>query len=892
MLKTKLNKPIPTSKLIYRKELIEKLESGKEKKLTLVSAPAGYGKSTTIIQWTDQCNLSYSWYSLDKSDNDIITFLQYLIAGLQAKYKNLGLRALKLLALNSKSSFESIATFLINDFIEIEENFHIVLDDYHLIENGEINKLLSFLLENLPANIQIVLITRSDPSIPLARLRSQQQVTDIRASDLCFNSNYIYDFFKKSLNIKISIEDAEILETKTEGWIAGLQLAGLSIQAQEDVSGFVEKLKGDNRYIMDYLIEEVLHQQSQERRDFLLCTSILKRFNASLCNFIFDSNNSQKIIEELEGNNMFIVPLDSERKWYRYHHLFEQLLLNRLAGKNDNSLVLHKKASTCYESKGMIEDAIQHSFKINDYQRSLELINTISSQLWSEGKHGSIIEYGELLPDEEIYKSPEFSLYYSWVLVHSGQGPKAAPYLNKAEIVINENLKKKPDSKELLELKGRIAVAQGFLQSMTSNFEKFEKYSGIAMKYLTEEDPLWFSWAWSTKGFKEMVQGNLSEAINSLKIGIDYAKKSGNIYLVATTALRLAYSEWQLGLYVSMFRNCNELLDYIHSQGYSELTKIDWIYSGLHTTLTLIHYMWGDFDKAEEHIKIGYELSLKESNITNQFLGLYLYSIVYRGKYNWNECLKKLNELEELMHRNTIPPHLLVLYQSWKGHILIETEEAEKIMAFFQKNNIGSETEINNQNEKAFIPFVHYLLTIGDITEAEMVLSKIKQLAIKNNRKDRISEIQVIYSILYERLNDSEKANQCMLRALEVASGEKIMVYFLYYFDEIKDLLQNIFKILATRKHDIPEEYIEKLKILIAKHEKANKNLDKSDISTRELETLKLIAENLTNQNIADEMYISINTVKTHIKNILLKLDAKNRSEAILKAKENGLLLP
>jgi LuxR family maltose regulon positive regulatory protein len=887
---TKLNKPNPTSQLILRKEIIEKLEKEKGRKLTLVSAPAGYGKSTIISQWIDQCNLSYSWYSLDKSDNVIETFLQYVIAGIQSNYENLCVKALRLLESGSISSFESVATYIINDLSIIEENFLIVFDDFHLIENKKVNELLSFFLENLPPNIQLVLITRSDPSIPLARLRSQQLLTDIRLADLCFTANNIYDFFKKCLNVKLTIEDARNLESKTEGWIAGLQLTGLSLQGKEDVSDFVDKLKGDNRYIMDYLIEEVLQEQTAEIRAFLLSTSILKRFNASLCNETLNINNSQDIIDQLEKNNMFVVPLDSERTWYRYHHLFEQLLLNRLHSSTNKLTELHGKASAWYENNEMIEDAIQHSLLIKDYKRSLELLNRISSQLWAKGKHSSLQAYGDLIPDEEIYSNPEFSLYYSWVLIHSGQAPKAVPYLRNAEVEIDKELINSIDTIDALKLKGRIAVGQAFLQTTMGEFDKIESYSSIAMECLSEDDPLWYSWAWFSSGLKDMGLSNLPEAINSFRTAIDYGKRAGNIYLVSTIAMQLATCEFRMGSYVSSFKNCSELLDYIKNEGYSELTKVDWIFSGLYTTLSMIHYSWGEFEEAEEYIKIGYELSLKESNITYQFYGLFALSFIYQGKNDWEKSLKKLKELEELMSKNTMSPYLLVLYQVWKGYVLIKTEDPQKASAFFQNNGIGSETEINFHNEHAFIPFVYYLITIGDSTEAKKKLDEINKLATMANRLERIIEIQVLYAIIYKLEGNIEEAIQCIIKSIEIASREKFLFFFLYYADEIKDLLQKAFIILATRKHSIPKEYIEKLKRLIANQEKAIKNQNKSGLSKRELETLKLLSENLSNQEIAEQLFISIQTVKSHVRNILLKLDVDSRHKAAQKAKELGIV--
>lgn len=888
MLKTKLNKPNSNAKLILRKELIEKLEGNKERRLTLVSAPAGYGKSTTISQWIDYCNLPYSWYSIDKSDNDIVSFLQYIIAGIQLTYKNIGIKAKKLLASNNNLSFEPVAAYIINDLYSIKENFYIVLDDFHYIENNAINDLVHFFLENLPEKIQLVLITRSDPSIPIARFRSLQQLTEIRLSDLSFNTNTIFDFFKKSLNINLSIEDAHILATKTEGWVAGLQLTGLSLKTQKDVRSFIDKLEGNNKYIMDYLIEEVLLQQSPVLRDFLLNTSILKRFNSSLCNFVLDINNSQEIIENLERNNMFIVPLDSERNWYRYHHLFGQLLSNRLIGRNSKPNDLHQKASNWYEKNKMIEDAIYHSLMARDYKRSLEILNKISNVLWEKGNHSSLLAYGKLLPDDEIYKNPKFSLYYSWILIHSGKAKKAVPYLNKAESEVEKQLISSNDSKLLHELKGRIAVAQAFLHGTIGELSKIEKYSSIAMNYLSEANPLWYSWAIFTTVIKDMGLNNMPLAIQSFYTALGYAKKTGNIYLVSTIAMRLITCQLRMGSYVASFNTSTELLDYIKSQGFSEITKVDMIYSGLYTTLAMIHYSWGQFEKADEYIEIGYNLSLKDPNITNRFYGLFSSSFIYQGKENWKISLNRIKALEELMNKNTLPPHLTILYKVWKGYVLNKLEDTQKAQLFFTNNDITIEAEVNFFNEHAFVPLVYHLISIGDLTAAKKKLDEINELATKANRLERIIEVLVIYAIIYNQIENEDKAIHCIVKAMEVAYPEKIVLFFFYYLDDIKSLLQKTYKYLATKKHNIPKEYLDKLKSVIEKQDR--KNTPSTDISKRELEILNLIVKNFSNQEIAENLFISIQTVKSHVKNILLKLDVANRHQAAHKAKVLGLV--
>ena len=481
MLKTKLNKPISTSKLIFRKELLDKLENGKGKKLALVSAPAGYGKSTLIGQWIEQFNLSYSWYSLDKSDNDIVTFLKYTISGIQSSFTNFGSEAMKLLESNTNPSYETIAEFLINDFYEVNKSFTLIFDDYHLIENKEINELIYFLIVNLPAHVQVVLITRSDPSIPLARLRSQHLITDIRLSDLCFSANNIYDLFKKGLNLDLTIEDAKNLEAKTEGWIAGLQLTALSLQGKANIGDFVSSMQGDNRYIVDYLIEEVLQQQSQEFRDFLLCTSVLDQFNAPLCNFMLDISNSQEIIENLEKNNMFIIPLDNERNWFRYHHLFANLLQHRLTVKlKDRIPELHNKAGQWFENNGQLVFALEHSLAAGNKEKALNHFANVIDYLWKTSQYRTILRFGGMFANEELVKNADLCFNYFWILFQSG-------FIEHAESLINTLQSHTTDKTEL----AKVYVCMNNLKVFTGDSESVYTYSELVIQNMNEYDDYW-----------------------------------------------------------------------------------------------------------------------------------------------------------------------------------------------------------------------------------------------------------------------------------------------------------------------------------------------------------------------------------------------------------------
>ena len=407
MLLTKLHIPLAGNNIVHRSELFENLNIGLSRKLILVSAPAGFGKTTVVSDWIDQNNIPTAWFSLDNGDNDPADFLSYIITGIQSLYSAFGQSALTLLNSPNRPSVESIASLLINEILSITQNFLLVLDDFHLIKSNEVLKLVTYLLEHIPGNIHIVILTRSDPVLPLSRLRSQHQLVELRSSDLSFSANDISLLFNKKLKLGLSIDDIYSLETKTEGWIAGLQLTSMSMQGREDISGFIQDLKGDNRYIMDYLMEEVLKIQPDDINEFLLQTSILEQMSAPLCNAVLNRNDSQTILETLEKNNMFVIPLDEERNWYRYHHLFAELLKQRIQLRDKESVIeLHNKACIWFEKQYMFDFAIGHALAIKNHEKSIQLIGEVVEKMWKNGQHAAIIKYGDLLPDEIIAKNP------------------------------------------------------------------------------------------------------------------------------------------------------------------------------------------------------------------------------------------------------------------------------------------------------------------------------------------------------------------------------------------------------------------------------------------------------------------------------------------------------
>ena len=890
MLLTKLHAPSAGSDTIHRSGLFERLNQGLNRKLILISAPAGFGKTTIVSDWINHHEIPTAWFSLDKGDNDPAVFLNYMISGIQNINREFGKSALELLKSPKEPNAESITSLLINDILSINQDFVLVLDDFHLISSSEILLIVTYLLENIPDNIHIVISSRSDPNLPIAKLRSQDQLVELRSSDLSFSANDISVLFNKKFKIKLSSEDIYSLETKTEGWIAGLQLAALSMQGYEDTSAFIEAFAGNNRYIMDYLIEEVLRIQSDDIKEFLLKTSILEQISTPLCNAVLNRSDSQLIIEKLEKNNMFVFPLDAERNWYRYHHLFADLLKQRLLLDEKSTIKeLHRKACEWFEQNNMHELAIEHALESNDYAKSIQLLGEIVERKWENGLHSAIMNYGELLPDDLVKKNPDFCLYYSWILIAAGQTQKAEPFLASAEKItrkrINDHDLSQQDVQYNKKLLGKLAVAFAYLYSNEEYSEKIFDYCKTAMENLSEDDPFWFSWAWFSYGISYFSTGELAESNKAFIKALEYGKKSGNIYLTSTIVIRLAESEQQLGHYKSAYKRCTDLLALMNERGYSQLSKAEWTYAALYFIMGISHFTWADMDRAYENIKIAYGLCKSGKDIYLNIFILMFYSFLLKMREDIGAD-EKVDELEDIMKRHSIPPFLTSMVIGWKIYILLRDDRIDQANDVILEYGLTPDKEKSHANESAYQAYARLLLIQHKLDEAEPLLEELYALADTGQRIERLIELKLLYTLLYKLRNDREKAIAELIEAMEFASEEDLLSYFLFNVDHIQDLIEEVFKIQATAKTNIPDSFIDKLKFVLAKNKRFGKSNLESKLSTRELDTLKLIAEDLTNQEIADKLFISLNTVKTHLKNIYLKLEVNNRTKAVSKAKK------
>ena len=413
LLSTKFYIPPTRSKIVTRPRLIERLNAGLDHKLTLISAPAGFGKTTLVSEWVEELRTDaadgngtvarIAWLSLDAGDNDLTRFLIYTIAALQSAEAGLAQGTLQSLQSPQPPPAEAVLTRLINAVAPVPDPVILVFDDYQAIETPSVHHALTFLLEHLPPRLHLVLVSRVDPQLPLSRLRARDQLTELRATDLRFTATEAAAFLNQVMGLNLSSEDIAELETRTEGWIAGLQLAALSMRRHGDRAGFIKSFTGGHRLVLDFLMEEVLGQQSESIQNFLLQTSILDRMTGSLCDALTGQENGHQILEMLDRANLFIVPLDNERHWYRYHHLFADLLRQRLYHTQpQKTATLHSLACSWYEQQGLIDEAIEHALQSKNYERATQMINNHIEERWREGKLGRLMHWLEILPDEFI----------------------------------------------------------------------------------------------------------------------------------------------------------------------------------------------------------------------------------------------------------------------------------------------------------------------------------------------------------------------------------------------------------------------------------------------------------------------------------------------------------
>ncbi len=629
ILATKLYIPPPRQRFVPRPRLIERLNEGRHCKLALISAPAGFGKTTLVSEWAAVCDRPVAWLSLDEGDNDPTSFLTYLVAALQtlalSKVEgisaNIGKGVLAILQSPQPPPIESILTTLLNEITTIPDNFVLVLDDYHVIDSKPVDHVLTFLLEHLPPQIHLVITTREDPPLPLARLRARGQLTELRAADLRFTTAEAVDFLNQVMGLNLAVEEITALEARTEGWIAGLQLAAISMQGHQDAASFIQSFTGSHRFVLDYLVEEVLQQQSESIQTFLLRTSILDRMCGALCDAVLGSPSAsgqetagQETLEYLERANLFIVPLDSERRWYRYHHLFGELLRKRLG----QSLVpgeiagLHIQASKWYEQNGFPPDAIHHAFAVKDFERVAKIAELEWPAMHAGAQSIKWLGWMKILPEEIIRARPVLCVNCAWAFLNAGELEAAEAKMQDAEYwleptTVTGEKSDAPsiemivvDEEQFKSLPVVLVAARAYHAQAIGDISGTIKYTQRVLDLSPEGDSRWHRGASSLLGLAQYASGNLDAAYRAISDGLaragPYDAISGNFLLAG---IKLA--QGQLNTALSIYEKALRL---VLERGEPMPLGTEDLYSGI----SELHRERGDLETAAHDLLTGRKL--------------------------------------------------------------------------------------------------------------------------------------------------------------------------------------------------------------------------------------------------------------------------------------------
>jgi LuxR family transcriptional regulator, maltose regulon positive regulatory protein len=894
LLETKLYIPPPRPDLVQRTHLIDRLSKGIDRKLTLISAPAGFGKTTLLSEWIFKNDTPVAWISLDKGDNDPFHFIHYLIAALQKFDSNTGKTTLAMLQSPQQQPIESIMTSLSREISEIPINCVLVLDDYHCVDTKQIHNMVESLLDYLPAQLRLVIATRVDPPLPLARMRVRNQLNELRTADLCFTYDEAAQFLKKVMNLGISSHDISVLESRTEGWIAGLQLAALSMQGRKDISAFINAFAGDDRHVIDYLAEEVLNQQSEQVQKFLLQTSILNRLSGSLCDFVTGQKNGQEMLVDLDRANLFIISLDDKRCWYRYHHLFADLLQQRLQQTN-SALVpeLHCRASEWYSHNELIKEAIEHALMAEDFKRAARLLEELAEAIWQRGEPIRLFQWIKALPDEYLTSRPDLCIFYAWDLVENGQHQAAEQSLQMAERIIDPaNNKKmikpavesaKQHSLTNRKLQGRIAAIRAYMATFWGDIQSIVKFSEEALECLHKGDSAWRAGVAIYLGIAHTFKGDNVSAVKALSEAVAASKAAGNmhLYLVANFWLivRLKY-HGQLSRAIDI---CKHLFSVVTEE---KLTNTE-LEGGLFAIWGELLYELNELDEALHYEKKGLILVEQGHHVGSRGWAYFCLLKILSAKQDFSEVEEVIRKIERLERSSDLPLWVTHQTEAWKARTWLMQGELDRVVDWAQGRGLRLDDDLIPVREAEHIIFARILIAQGRLNDASGLLERLSREGEKGGRiLSQIETLLVRALVLWTQRNRTE-ALIIFGKALSLAEPGGYIRIFLDEGPVLSELLEKI----LDAKTGVPRAYVKKLLSAF----RVNKLIRTDDglverLSERELEVLRLIAAGLPNKKITEELFISLSTVKTHLRNIYGKLNVHRRTEAVAKAKELELL--
>jgi len=874
--------------------LLDRLDAGVRSghKLTLVSAPAGFGKTTLIGEWIRERD-RVSWVSLDEADNDPVQFWTYVIAALQTVQTGIGQTSLAWLqSLRQESlQIESVLVGLVNEVAGTDGDWILVLDDFHAITEPEVNRSLVFLLDHLPPRLHVVLLTRADPPWSLARLRARGEMTELRTEDLRFTLDEVTDFLNAVMGLGLAAENVAALDSRTEGWIVGLQLAALSMQGRSDAASFIQAFGGSHRFILDYLVEEVLDRQPDDIREFLVRTSILDRLSGSLCDAVLDAvdGSSQNVLVRLEQCNLFLIPLDDERQWYRYHHLFADLLASRLSKHHPDQVpVLHRRASEWCAERNMAALAIGHALQAGDLDQVESLVKHNALALVLHGALHTLISAMQELPDEVVRSRPWLMVGFAWALAFASQHEAAEALLVDIDDSLREALA--VEAVEARHISGQVAAIRCYVAGHMGDLQRSISLARAALEDLAQDDSASRSFAASLLAAGLDRAGDPITATRVLEEVIAASTSMGDLPTVIfalSTLTGVQSVVGQLGGVIETYEKARRL---ITEYGYPSLAVEH--ACGLAGGAM---YHRNDLAAAERYLQESLELCAqtgKPIGVAENYLGLVR---ILRARGDLDAAYATMRKALGTSER--VSPWFLSFARAWEALLHLQSGDPAFAVDWAQGCGLRHDDEVSRHTYNKHIILARVLVAQGEdsdlrLKEALHLLGRLVDLAESTQAGRYLIESLVVRALAYQAQGKVDKALADLARAIKLGEPEGYVRLFVDEGAPMERLLR------SALSRGVATDYVQDL-LSVLTEESARSALPEPQrpalslidpLSERELEVLRLLPTHLTSTEISQELYLSKNTVRTHISHIYDKLGVHSREDAVQRAQELGLL--
>ncbi|MGE5222118.1 MAG: LuxR C-terminal-related transcriptional regulator [Omnitrophica WOR_2 bacterium] len=933
LLSTKFYIPPTRANAVKRPRLTEKLLSILERpgSFALLSGPAGFGKTTLLSEFATQLQQPVAWVSLDDGDNDPIRFWTYLIAACQTVQPGAGESAMALFRLPQPPALEAIPAILINDLAGPGRDMVLILDDYHTIQNQAIHAGFLFLLEHLPVNLHIVVSTRIDPPWPLARFRARNQLVEIRARDLRFTTEEAASFLNRIMGLSLLTQDVAALEERTEGWVAGLQLAALSMQGRSDIAGFVKALTGSHVYIAEYLVEEVLQRQPEDVQAFLLQTSILERLNAGLCEALTGCEDGQSRLAALHRMNLFVISLDDEGRWFRYHHLFADLLKARLRQTvpADTIAELHRSAAAWYEQAGMAPEAIEHALAAADYSHAVQLVTRIALTVILQAYVNTVEGWLQAIPPKYIEQSPRANMAFVWLNLLRGTFAQAAPYLERLEAFFSTQQAGSADPS----LEGEWLAIQSKMLNLQGKPAESRDLANRGLEILPEADAPVRSMLYANLAAAYQQVLDYDHAAEAFQRIVQDAQAAGDYFMETLGVSGQVQMVLQLGRLRRAFVIASEEIQRVEASGKSIPFS-----ATLYGEVGQIYYYWHQLEQSKEYQWRSMQTSGRSGYIDPELYYHVMLSRIFQMEANWDASAREMQKAGELMQ--AAPPVMVreeVLSQQVRVHLAFDRLSAAQAVlqpeGFSFEGAVGFPALASEPGEPArpvtrpvgllYNSALRVLLYKGRTKQDRLSLEQGLDLAagvlageLQSGEIPTALETLLLRSQMYAALGNEQDSLAEADRALELAEPEGFISIFVEEGQPVAGILA------ALLERGSPEtvqpdrilriSFIRRIldafpgkgspqatqgKKLAANTPPAGEAVAGEEplapvepLTARELEILQLIAAGDSNRAIAERLIITVSAVKKHASNILGKLGASSRTQAVARARQAGIL--